>query len=67
MEHAWQMVEAGADVIDVGAESTRPGYQPITAAEEIKRLNPVVEKLLELPVPLLWILIKQRWLQKCWL
>ncbi len=45
------MVEAGADVIDVGAESTRPGYQPITAAEEIKRLNPVVEKLLELPVP----------------
>ena len=52
VEHAWQMVEAGADVIDVGAESTRPGYQPITAVEEIKRLNPVVEKLLELPVPL---------------
>jgi dihydropteroate synthase len=34
--------EAGSDVIDVGAESTRPGYQPIDAATEIARLVPVI-------------------------
>lgn len=39
------MVEAGADLLDVGAESTRPGAAPIAAAEEIARVVPVIEAL----------------------
>lgn len=39
------MVEEGADIIDVGAESTRPGHAPISADEEISRLLPVLEQL----------------------
>ncbi len=50
--HARQMIEAGADIIDVGAESSRPGFVPISAEEEITRLRPFLEALLsELPVP----------------
>lgn len=53
LEHAWQMVEAGADIIDLGGESTRPGFQPLTVAEELRRLEPVLDRLLaELPIPL---------------
>lgn len=40
------MVDAGADLIDVGGESTRPGAQPVGAAEEIDRVLPVLEQLL---------------------
>lgn len=36
------MEEAGADLIDIGAESTRPGAPPVTAAEELARLRPVL-------------------------
>jgi hypothetical protein len=36
------MEEAGADIIDIGAESTRPGAAPVSAAEEIARLRPVL-------------------------
>lgn len=43
-----QMIEAGADVIDVGGESTRPGARPISAAEEIDRVIPVIEGLARL-------------------
>ena len=39
------MEEAGADVIDVGGESTRPGSKPVSAAEEIARTLPVIEAL----------------------
>ncbi len=50
--HARQMVEDGADIIDVGAESSRPGFVPMSAAEEMKRLRPFLEALLpEIPVP----------------
>lgn len=46
------MVEEGADIIDVGGESTRPGSDGITADEEIGRVAPVVERLLrEVSVP----------------
>jgi len=42
----------GADIIDVGGESTRPGYQPVSAEEELRRVIPVIERLAsELPVP----------------
>lgn len=50
---ARQMVIEGADIIDIGAESTRPGSQAISCEEEIRRLTPVVEALVaELDVPI---------------
>jgi dihydropteroate synthase len=42
---ALELEEQGADVIDVGAESTRPGSSPISAAEELRRLIPVLKRL----------------------
>jgi dihydropteroate synthase len=42
------MVDAGADVVDVGGESTRPGADPVPAAEEIDRVRPVIEALADL-------------------
>jgi len=39
------MVDEGADIIDVGGESTRPGHQPVDALEEINRVIPVIERL----------------------
>jgi dihydropteroate synthase len=42
----------GADIIDVGGESTRPGFEPIPAGEEMRRIMPVIERLVgELSVP----------------
>ena len=43
--HAIQLEEEGADIIDVGAESTRPGSARISEAEELRRLVPVLKKL----------------------
>jgi dihydropteroate synthase len=43
--HAEQMIAEGADIIDVGGESTRPGGEPITLEEEIRRVVPVIEAL----------------------
>lgn len=45
VEHALRLVEQGADIIDVGGESTRPGAAPVDAAEEIRRIEPVVRRL----------------------
>ncbi len=45
IERARQMVEEGADLIDVGGESTRPGSDPVSAEEECRRVLPVVEAL----------------------
>jgi dihydropteroate synthase len=42
------MVDAGAALLDVGGESTRPGAAPVTAAEELDRVMPVVERLAQL-------------------
>jgi dihydropteroate synthase len=43
--HFHSMVEAGAEVIDIGGESTRPGHIPIPASEEIARVVPFIEKI----------------------
>lgn len=40
--HAWRLVEEGADLLDIGAESTRPGSVPVEETEERRRLIPVV-------------------------
>ncbi len=42
---ALAMVDEGADIIDIGGESTRPGAEPVTAAEELRRVVPVIEAL----------------------
>lgn len=45
VEHAVNMVEAGADFIDIGGESTRPGATPISVSEELDRVLPVIEQI----------------------
>jgi dihydropteroate synthase len=45
VRHALQMVQDGADLIDIGGESTRPGYEPISAEEELRRVIPVIEAI----------------------
>ncbi|MCX6650234.1 MAG: dihydropteroate synthase [Methanomassiliicoccales archaeon] len=45
IKHAWQMKDEGADVIDVGGESTRPGSLPVSADEEWSRIAPVVRRV----------------------
>ncbi|HEY5599664.1 MAG TPA: dihydropteroate synthase, partial [Candidatus Manganitrophaceae bacterium] len=53
VEQAVRMVEAGADLIDVGGESTRPGALPVSLEEEGRRVLPVLERLAKkLKVPL---------------
>jgi dihydropteroate synthase len=48
-----EMAAGGADVIDVGGESTRPGAEPVAEAEELRRVIPVIEALVrEVPVPI---------------
>src|ERR1044071_7667457 len=51
--HAVELEEAGADIIDIGAESTRPGSARISEAEELRRLVPVLKRLRDkLTIPL---------------
>lgn len=47
VKHAKDMIEEGADIIDLGGESTRPGHKFVSAEEEIKRIAPVIKKLKE--------------------
>ncbi len=47
LQHAREMVAAGADIIDVGGESTRPGANQLSAEEEIDRILPTIEKIKE--------------------
>jgi dihydropteroate synthase len=52
LARAKQLAEEGADIIDVGGESTRPGAPPVSVEEELKRVIPVIERLAaELSVP----------------
>ncbi|MEI7429137.1 MAG: dihydropteroate synthase [Betaproteobacteria bacterium] len=50
--HAWHQIEAGADLLDLGAESSRPGAIPATLEEELERLLPVLDALRDCGVPL---------------
>jgi dihydropteroate synthase len=53
VHQALQMREDGADIIDVGGESTRPGFEEVSAEEELRRTVPVIERLsreLDIPV-----------------
>src|SRR5262249_41081170 len=51
--HALGLVEQGADLLDVGGESSRPGSQPVPVEEELARVLPVVRELAKAtPVPI---------------
>ena len=43
--HAEEMINAGADILDIGGESTRPGHTKVTDEEEISRTAPVIEAI----------------------
>ncbi|MED3625268.1 dihydropteroate synthase [Neobacillus thermocopriae] len=43
VERAKEMVANGADIIDIGGESTRPGFEPVSVEEELKRVIPIIE------------------------
>ncbi|MBA3060812.1 MAG: dihydropteroate synthase [Nitrospirae bacterium] len=45
IKRAYEMVEEGADIIDIGGESTRPGSEPVPLQEEIARTIPVIEEI----------------------
>jgi len=45
VEHSLRLVEQGADILDVGGESTRPGAAPVPEAEELRRVIPVIRSL----------------------
>lgn len=45
LRHAVEMVAAGATLVDVGGESTRPGARPVSPQEELERISPVVEAI----------------------
>jgi len=44
-DHALRLVEEGADIIDIGGESTRPGAEPVSIDEELNRVIPVIESI----------------------
>lgn len=53
LEHARDMAAAGADILDIGGESTRPGALPLSEADELRRIIPLIEQLsAELTVPI---------------
>lgn len=50
--HAEEMIQAGADILDVGGESTRPGGEQIAVDEELSRIIPVIERLANNKIPI---------------
>lgn len=55
LRHVEQMISEGMDILDIGGESTRPGYAAVSQEEEIERVAPVIEKVkerFEIPVSL---------------
>lgn len=52
IQHGLQLVQEGADILDIGGESTRPGADPVSEEEELRRILPVIEGLKDCGVPL---------------
>jgi len=50
LAHAHKLIEDGADILDVGGESSRPGAAPVSVEEELRRVLPVVRQLRDVPV-----------------
>jgi len=51
LEHARVLIEEGADILDIGGESSRPAAEPVGLDEELRRVMPVLEQLAQMPVP----------------
>ena len=47
-QHAKDMIKEGADIIDIGAESSKPGSDPVSSKDQIKKIEPVVEAIREI-------------------
>jgi dihydropteroate synthase len=52
VDYAKQLVDQGADILDIGGESTRPGAEPVSIDEELRRVLPVLEGLSDVGVPI---------------
>ncbi len=52
IRHAYSLIKAGADIIDIGGESTRPGAKKVTIEQELDRVIPVIDGLKDVTVPL---------------
>jgi len=66
VEHAKRMANEGADIIDVGGESTRPNAEPVSEEEELKRVQPVIARLaIELDMPISIDTYKPRVAEEC--
>ncbi len=66
LKHAKKMADEGADIIDIGGESTRPGAKSITAEEETKRVLPVLKKIVkEIDIPISIDTYKSKVAEKC--
>jgi len=52
IQHGLDLAGAGADILDIGAESTRPGFEPVPADEQLRRLTPVLDGLASAGVPI---------------
>jgi dihydropteroate synthase len=52
LDHARQLIEDGADILDIGGESSRPGAEPVSEVVELQRVLPLLARLVELKVPL---------------
>ncbi len=52
VDHALELVREGADMLDIGGESTRPGAEAVGAEEELRRVVPVLERLVGVGVPI---------------
>ncbi|NOL51836.1 dihydropteroate synthase [Pelistega suis] len=50
--HGLQLIKEGADILDIGGESTRPGAEPVSVDEELRRVIPVIKGLKDCGVPL---------------
>ena len=51
IDHAHQLIDEGADILDVGGESTRPGSDPVGVDEELRRVLPIIEALRDARIP----------------
>lgn len=52
VEHGLRLIDEGADILDIGGESTRPGAEPVSVQQEIDRVLPVIEELKDCPAKL---------------
>ena len=52
LAYAHQLIAEGADILDIGGESTRPGAQPVSIQEELDRVLPIIEALHGAPLPI---------------